>query len=65
MVNQEVGPLDLPIDWGLIVGFQILISLGKGAAAKETIVGGEGRGVRRLEDEVFGGVNKGTLSLGV
>ena len=47
------------------MGFQIMIRLGKGTAAKETVVGGEGGGMGGLDNQMSAGINEGTFSLGV
>ena len=47
------------------MGFQILISFGKRAAAKKAVVGGERRRIGGFNDQMFGRINEGAFSLGV
>ena len=47
------------------MGFQIMIRLGKGTAAKETVVGGEGGGMGGLDNQMSAGINEGAFSLGM
>ena len=63
--SSEVKFWLLPVDGGLIVGFQIMIRLGKGTTAKETVVGGEGGGMGGLDNQVSAGINESAFSLGI
>ena len=62
---RECSTVQIPVDGGDGVGFEIGVGLGKMFASEKAVVGGEGRGVRAFEDEVFLRIDERLLAAGV
>jgi len=70
MVYRDIAVINAvawsePVNRHLTVLLEVCVGAGEGAGAEEAGVSGEGRGVRRLNNQVLGAVNVGTFGPGI